>query len=429
MHTPFTIHADIQCVYPISGSYGIAPRLLFYVLVSFVALFQRYPKLTAGAAAYCISYAGATAVHAVLLAGIAGASTPSLADDYVSVNATASTWVASRVLDQDVDATFAIVAVGCLSSLIFAVSTASFKKMAPAGSVIALWGLLMFIGMVACMVNFYGVNESETGPFLQSRFCPPDVNDALPLAGIPAPALGRDWNETVWAFFDLASPPGKQATGDTKCLYPCLASSQLMRDQSDIQVVSFSGLLITGPGYPVYVLVTVITWGALPLTVLMGFVLVVGQWIGWFPPADSLPFAGYASLWDNLRGKSSGGDRCTSQQQMTSFKAVVLTVLQVYALVITPILMVILIAFMEWSLATYPPPETVWHVGQWSPLVGVGFVFIAILVSGEWAPSRVIDLFCLRIAQLIWSPLTWLLRQTYLRPERNSHELSRRAQG
>ncbi|KAK8848949.1 hypothetical protein PGQ11_015429 [Apiospora arundinis] len=79
MSTPFTTHVDIQCVYPISGNYGIAPRFLYYCLVFFVALFQRYPKLTAGAAAYCISYAGATVVHAVILAVISGSSTPFLA--------------------------------------------------------------------------------------------------------------------------------------------------------------------------------------------------------------------------------------------------------------------------------------------------------------------------------------------------------------
>lgn len=109
---------------------------------------------------------------------------------------------------------------------------------------------------------------------------------------------------------------------------------------------------------------------------------------------------------------------------MTSFKSVLVTVLQVYALIITPILMVILIVFMEWSLASYPGSETVWHVGQWSPLVGVGFVFIAIIVSGEWTPSKFIALSRLRISQLIWYPVTWILRQTYLLPARENHELS-----
>ncbi|KAK7918185.1 hypothetical protein PG985_010059 [Apiospora marii] len=421
MDAPFTYYTDIQCVYPISGNYGLAPRFLYYFLVFFVALFQRYPKLTAGAAAYCISYAGATAVHAVLLASIAGSSTPSLADDYVSVNTTSSVWVAGRVLDHDVDATFVVVGVGCLSSLIFAVSTAAYKKMAPARSIIVLWGLLMLAGVVACLVNFYGVDEGENGPFLQPRFCPPSVDDDLPLSSISAPILGRDWNETVWTFFGLVNVSNNHATGDTKCLYPCLASSQMMRDQPDIQIVSFNSLLVTGSGFPVYQLMTIITWGALPLTVLAGFVLVVGQWAGWFPPADSLPFAGYASLWENLRGESSEGDRLSPHKQMKSVKSVIVTVLQVYALIITPILMVILIVFMEWSLAPFPQSETVWHVGQWSPLVGVGFVFIAILVSGEWTPSNLITIFRLRIAQLIWSPITWILRQTYLRPARNGH--------
>lgn len=414
MSTPFTTHVDIQCVYPISGSYGIAPRFLYYCLVFFVALLQRYPKLTAGAAAYCISYAGATAVHAVTLAVISGSSTPFLPDGYVSENATSSVWVASRVLDQDVDATFAVVGVGCLSSLILAVSTASFGKMAPTRSIIVLWGLLMFVGIVACMVNFYGVNESESGPFLQSRFCPPGADDALPLSGLPPPILGLDWNETVWSFFRSSGDANNNNdTPNAKCLYPCLASSQILRDQPDIQVVSFSSLQIAGPGQVLYTVMAVITWGALPLTVLAGFVLVVGQWIGGFPPADSPPFAGYASLWDNLIRQPE-----VSDAKRTAFKSVTVTVLQVYALIITPILMVVLIVFMEWSLSAYPRSETVWHVGQWSPLVGVGFVFIAILVSGRWTPSKRIPLPRVGMAQIVRNPMAWVLRQTYFHQDR-----------
>ncbi|KAK8092006.1 hypothetical protein PG997_002367 [Apiospora hydei] len=348
MPTPLIVHADIQCVYPISGNYGIALRFLYYVLIFFVALLQRHPKFTAGAAAYCISYAGATAIHAVLLATISASSTPSLADSYVSANdTTAPVRVAGRVLDQDVDATFAVVGVGCFSSLIFAVSTASFRRMAPARSIIVLWGLLMFVCIVACMVNFYGVNESETGPFLQSRFYPPGADDGLPLSGVESPDLGQDWNETIWSFFDRSGQ-----TTDQNCFYPCLASSQMMRDQSDIQIIPFSSLKIAGgPGRTVYMLMTVITWGALPLTVLAGFVLVAGQWVGWFPPADSPPFAGNASLWNNLR--PSSGEESVSKR--TDIKSVTLAVLQVYALIVTPILMVVLIVFMEWSLTVYPP--------------------------------------------------------------------------
>ncbi|KAK8007640.1 hypothetical protein PG989_001630 [Apiospora arundinis] len=365
MSAPFATHVDIQCVYPISGNYGIAPRFLYYCSVFFVALFQRYPKLTAGAAAYCISYAGATAVHAIILAVISGSSTPFLPDGYVSENATSSVWVASRVLDQDVDATFAVVGVGCLSSLILAVSTASFGKMAPTRSIIVLWGLLMFVGIVACMVNFYGVNESEFGPFLQSRFCPPGTDDALPLSGMSPPILGLDWNETVWSFF--RNPRDTINNNDTlnaKCLYPCLASSQILRDQPDIQIINFSSLQIAGPGQVLYTMMAVITWGGLAPDCSGGICL---------------------SLSDVKR---------------MAFKSVTVTVLQVYALIITPILMVVLIVFMEWSLSAYPRSETVWHVGQWSPLVGVGFVFIAILVSGRWAPSKRIPLPRVGMAQI-----------------------------
>ncbi|KAK8101240.1 hypothetical protein PG999_011614 [Apiospora kogelbergensis] len=102
----------MQCVYPISGSHGAAPRFLYYFPCLIHGLVQRYPKLMAGAAAYCISYAGATASHAVLLATIAESSSHSLANNYIKQNATGPV-LAGRVLDQDVDATFAVVGAGC----------------------------------------------------------------------------------------------------------------------------------------------------------------------------------------------------------------------------------------------------------------------------------------------------------------------------
>lgn len=390
MDTPFTSYTDIQCVYPISGSYGVAPRVLYYFLVFAVATCQRYPRLVAGASAYCISYAGATAVHAVVLAAISGSSTSSLADGHALPDATTSVWVAGRVLDHDVDATFVVVGVGYLSSLIFAVSTASFQDMAPK-PVIVLWALLMLVGMAACMVNFYSINESETGPFLQARFCPPGANDTLPLSGIPMPHLGDTWNQTIWSFFNT---PGQAAT---RCFYPCLASSEILRDQPEIQIIPFSSLQIAGPGFTIYSVLAAVTWGALPLTALAGCLLVVGQWKGWFEAAESPPFAGYASLWENLRPSDGGGPRQTGFKSLT-----MVTVLQVYALIITPLLIVVLIVFMEWSLAVYPPSETAWHVGQWSPLVGIGFVAIAMLVSGERSSIQL-------------HALLWLMRIAHIR--------------
>ncbi|KAK6822746.1 hypothetical protein PG987_014291 [Apiospora arundinis] len=409
MSTPFTTHVDIQCVYPISGNYGIAPRFLYYCLVFFVALFQRYPKLTAGAAAYCISYAGATAVHAVILAVISGSSTPFLPDGYVSENTTSSVWVASRVLDQDVDTYL------CRgrSRLPFVPDPSRFDGLLRKDGSNEVhhcsMGPLDVCGNRCLHGQFLRRQRIRIRAFLAIPLLSAGADDALPLSGLPPPILGLDWNETVWSFFRSSGDANNNNdTPNAKCLYPCLASSQILRDQPYIQVVSFSSLQIAGPGQVLYTVMAVITWGALPLTVLAGFVLVVGQWIGGFPPADSPPFAGYASLWDNLIRQPE-----VSDAKRTAFKSVTVTVLQVYALIITPILMVVLIVFMEWSLSAYPRSETVWHVGQWSPLVGVGFVFIAILVSGRWAPSKRIPLPRVGMTQMVRNPMAWVLRQTY----------------
>lgn len=63
----FTVYEDIECIYPISGQYGNAPRALYYFLLLFVVLFRRKDWLTAGAAGFCLTSGGSAAIHAILL--------------------------------------------------------------------------------------------------------------------------------------------------------------------------------------------------------------------------------------------------------------------------------------------------------------------------------------------------------------------------
>src|ERR1700754_2001180 len=53
----------VNCVYAISGSYGLLPRLLYYVTLVFAIFGRRTEWLIIGALVSALTYAGTTAIH------------------------------------------------------------------------------------------------------------------------------------------------------------------------------------------------------------------------------------------------------------------------------------------------------------------------------------------------------------------------------
>lgn len=364
MQPPFDVYHDIQCVYSVSGSYGVAPRWSYYVLVLFVALWRKYKWLTAGAAAYCIGYGGTAAIHAIILAAIQASSTPCVPDGYVSAGRMESPWVAGRVLDQDVDASFAIVGSGFLTVLPIAVSTSAYRTTG-AKVVVLFWACLMTIGMIACVVCLYSVDESSTGPFLQYRFCLPGQNDPLPISSHLPPSLAANWNDSVWDFLRNSNV----TSYGTACFYPCLGSNQVIRDQTDILIMNLLELEDKISKNSAYYILALAVSAITPLTVVAGLALFLGQRSGYFPGPESPTFSGYASLLRNLRVINENWK-----------KHFLIICLQLYALVIVPILLVLFIAFMEWTLVVDPLLGSIRHVGQWNPLVSIGFVIVVVVL-------------------------------------------------
>ena len=61
-------HADlILCVYPISGAYGLLPRLLYYVTLALAIFGRNQEWLVIGALASALTYSGTSAVHMMSL--------------------------------------------------------------------------------------------------------------------------------------------------------------------------------------------------------------------------------------------------------------------------------------------------------------------------------------------------------------------------
>ena len=167
---------DLLCAYPVSGQYGYAPRILYYTLVGIVVLIRKQVWLAAGASAYIMTYAGAAAVHAIVLCSIHASSTSWLPAGRVWLGNGQSIWVQGLVLDLDTDATLAIVGVGFLMLLPLAVYSTTFQR-SGAKPILAAWGMLMLIGAICCLVTLYTVNTTSDGSFNQYRICNTNITD------------------------------------------------------------------------------------------------------------------------------------------------------------------------------------------------------------------------------------------------------------
>jgi hypothetical protein len=358
----FTAYQDVECVYPMSGQYGRAPRALYYSLLLFVVVFRRQNWLTAGAAAYCLTFGGSAALHALILASILSLGTTTVPAGIVQLPNFAKIKVHALATDLDSDATLAIVGTGFLIVIPMAIWSAQFRH-SGAVPILVLWILLMFIGMVCCITNLYAINGSPTGPLRQYRFCSPDYNDTLPYSTNPINIVSNNWNDTVWSYFN------SQGSSIPSCIYPCLSATEFLRQPGDPKVISF---LDIHPGSPLYWgidIVSAITYGCVPLSMLFSFAILFLRLRG-HNPKD------WNKGWDF--------DVIETPRWKDKFPHFVYWAITIYSKILTPFVFVVFLAWVEWMIFYDLQSEEMQLVGQWAPLVGAGLVFIAAVVGRYW---------------------------------------------
>ncbi len=265
----FTAYQDVECVYPMSGQYGRAPRGLYYALLVFVIVLRRQDWLTAGAAAACLTYGGSAAIHALILAPMLSLGTTAVTSGFVQLsNSTLVKVEAALVTDLDSDATLAIVGAGFLIVMPMAIWSGNFRH-SGAIPILVMWILLMFIGMVCCIIVLYAVDGSSTGPLRQFRFCSLGYNDTLPFSGNSVNVVSNSWNETVWSYFSSQDPLSPA------CFYPCLNASELLRQPGDARVVEFLDINASKPEYWGIELISAIVYGCVPLSIVFSLALLM----------------------------------------------------------------------------------------------------------------------------------------------------------
>jgi hypothetical protein len=360
----FTAYRDVECVYPMSGQYGRAPRVLYYALLLFVILLRRQDWLTAGAAAACLTYGGSAAIHALILAPILSLGTTAITNGVVQISNSTQVTVQALVTDLDSDATLAIVGAGFLIVMPMAIWSAQFRH-SGAVPILVMWILLMFIGMVCCMIIIYAANGSSTGPLRQFRFCNLGYNDSMPFSGNSVNIVNNSWNDTVWSYFNSRDP------SSPSCIYPCLIASELLRQPGDARVIEFLDINSSKPLYWGIQLISAIVYGCVPLSIVFSLALLV------------LRLRGHTSAgWDYESNEIPGWKAKPSHYTLWA--------INVYGKILTPFVFVAFLVWAEWDIYYDLQSEPMQFVGQWAPLVGAGLVFIAAVVGRYWPEASIL---------------------------------------
>jgi hypothetical protein len=357
----FEVSIDVECVFPMSGQYGRAPRVLYYALILFVIVFRRQDWLTAGAAAFCLTYGGSAAIHALLLAPSLALARPSVPNGIVTTTDGTEITVKALAIDLDADATLAIVGAGFLAVIPMALWSAQFRH-SGAVPILVLWIILMFAGMICSMAVSYGVDRSFVGPLLQYRFCTPGYNNTLPFSGNPTIPINNNWNETIWTYFTNST------IKNPSCIYPCLSSTYFLRQAGDLHVGILPGPFFSG-FYNIYT--AEIMWVCVPVNIILSIIILVLR----------------------LRGHNSTSLHISFRSPFHSFKDKALDVLATllnhsYARKLMMYTFCLFLWFTELIIWIDLQSEEMQLVGQWAPLVGVGLVLVAAFVGKYWPRGK-----------------------------------------
>ena len=320
----FVAYQDVECVYPMSGLYGRAPRVLYYTLLLFVIGFRRQDWLTAGAAAYCLTFGGSAAIHALVLAPVLSLGTTSVPDGVVQLPDFSKVTVDALAADLDSDATLAIVGTGFLIVVPMAIWSAHFRH-SGAVPILVLWILLMFVGMVCCMTNLYAVNGSSTGPLRQFRFCSAGNNDSLPYSGEQINIVNESWNDTVWSYFN-----GQKT--NQGCIYPCLNAIEFLRQPDDLRVIEFFNIQPPSPLYWGMDIASAIIYGCVPLNMIFSFTILV------------LRLRGHKSTRSAIDINQTSGWKI-------QFLHFMLWAIDIYGKILTPFVFIVFLIWAEWIIS------------------------------------------------------------------------------
>jgi hypothetical protein len=140
--------------YAISGNYGLALRIIFYVLI-LVAIKQRRSFLASIALGSVMIYSSTAALHAIVLAALTSQIVPSSSlQNYRIVEVEPETMIPiiAGVIEADTDTVFTIVGTAFVALLPMLVWSSTFRD-AEQKAILVMWSVLLFAGLVCDWIS------------------------------------------------------------------------------------------------------------------------------------------------------------------------------------------------------------------------------------------------------------------------------------
>lgn len=388
----------IDCTYPISGSYGRGPRYLFYALILLAVLERRKTWISGVALASVMTYSATAAIHAFsLVVDRTQMVSQFRANDYETVmvggstmngslaSSTPDNWqqvglwlpVLPMVWDSDCDAVLAIVGVAFLVIAPMQTWSSTFRT-SEAKAVLLLWSLLLFIGLIFSFINQAYVFLVS---FPQLRFCPLNSNDTLPLTNGGSGGAVITWNP--WDSYQANRTVTEYFTNSTvglpsTCIYPCFSFTSSLRDTTDIIADSreinsgATNQLISWLYLVVYFLVSSASLSSLTVFAIQTFTRL------W---KISKTYQEFTDKWKMFMYSRPFFRIETARSLSAALWDLWRHIVRIYAQILSPLALILFVAFMEYIIWHDEQGETFKHIGQWGTLAAAGLIFVAAIVD------------------------------------------------
>jgi hypothetical protein len=209
---------SVSCVFPISGSYDLLPRILFYTLLLFALLYRRHTWVAVAALGTAMTYSATTAVHAFALL---------TQYDWTTGNGRSNMQSAKAFGDLDLHATLPIL---LTASVVFApiFNWSKNVRREKAQIVMVLWGTLCFAALVPVTVYVFRATRNTSARhgwnpnFIEAlMLCPRTVAEINPVCS-SSMHVTLD-NYTACQCFDfcgLLAPTAPMRSGTLVALLP-----------------------------------------------------------------------------------------------------------------------------------------------------------------------------------------------------------------
>ena len=375
-----------------------------------------------------MTYSATAAIHALVLVSIRTKLIPSDIADWmvVLVSGTAGPsgefdgtgnhplWlpVIPMAWDNDGDPVLAIVGTAFLVLLPMQIWSNTFKR-SNTKSVLYLWSATLLMGTLCALINAAYV---DVAAFTQLRFCPPGLNDTIPLTNGGVDNVGRDWAQANDAYYWNATVYNYFRHNTTNypniCLYPCFSTSWPLRDPTEITVQANSTGSVADSNLGWWLFVAVyIAVSSSALSLLTIFAIEFSRQSPTQPrsgaqmsqlrfqsvinPAVHLVERAIGTVGTAWRKYFASRDPALTRVRRTApsvNRPLVLVwnfyvaCIYLYAKYVSPVVVLLFVIWIEWYIWTNDPPaETFRHIGQWGALVAAGVIVIGASVGVYFA--------------------------------------------